>query len=113
MQRDLKIDSLKGFAILLVVLGHAIQTSTDNFDNNIFFRIIYSFHMPLFMFLSGFIAYGRPINLSKKFTSLVIPFVTWYLLLLLIYQTYQSVSFTDYMMRLVRTFEQYSKNLLY
>jgi fucose 4-O-acetylase-like acetyltransferase len=103
MQRDLKIDALKGFAILLVVLGHAIQTSAANFDNNIVFRIIYSFHIPLFMFLSGYIAYGRPINLSKKFTSLVIPFITWYMLLFLIYQTYKSVSFTDYIMRLVKS----------
>lgn len=48
------LDFIKGFAILLVVLGHVIQFSDNSFDNNILFRYIYSFHMPLFMFTSGF-----------------------------------------------------------
>lgn len=51
MNRILQIDVLKGFAILLVVLGHAIYETYS--ENNIVFRMIYSFHMPLFMFLSG------------------------------------------------------------
>jgi len=78
--RNLQIDTLKGLAILLVVIGHAIQSSTNSFDNNLIFRYIYSFHMPLFMFLSGYVTYGKEINLTKKFTSLVIPFVSWYLI---------------------------------
>ncbi|MGL5964424.1 MAG: acyltransferase family protein [Fusobacteriaceae bacterium] len=47
MQRDSKIDSLKGIGIFLVVLGH---------HNNFILRdYIYSFHMPLFFFISGYL----------------------------------------------------------
>lgn len=81
--RIAEIDAIKGFAILLVVLGHSIQNNITDFDNNILFSVIYSFHMPLFMFVSGILAFGR-INsehityLKKKFLFLVVPFLSWY-----------------------------------
>lgn len=56
-KRSTSVDLLKGYAIILVVLGHALQYNINNFDNNIVFRIIYSFHMPLFMFASGYVAF--------------------------------------------------------
>lgn len=46
-ERDHSIDILKGIGILLVIMGHC----------DIFGRIsglIYSFHMPLFIILSGY-----------------------------------------------------------
>ena len=49
------VDAAKGLGIIIVVLGHAIADTTPNVP--IFgkiFQIIYSFHMPLFFFLSGF-----------------------------------------------------------
>ena len=49
------VDVLKGYAILLVILGHSIQNTVLDFDGNIVFRVIYSFHMPLFMILSGIV----------------------------------------------------------
>lgn len=59
------IDSLKGLAVLLMVMGHVIawQFSDLQFALNqaprntlLAWRIIYSFHMPLFMFCSGLFA---------------------------------------------------------
>lgn len=47
--RDLKIDGLKFVMIYLVVLGHL---SYDDYGLEIS-KIIYSFHMPVFCFLSG------------------------------------------------------------
>jgi fucose 4-O-acetylase-like acetyltransferase len=41
--RDSRIDAIKGGTILLVVLGHAIQSHVRGFDNNLLFRIIYPF----------------------------------------------------------------------
>ena len=54
-QRLLYIDALKGFTILLVVLGHVLQVRYD--IDNLLYRYIHSFHMPLFMFLSGYVSY--------------------------------------------------------
>ena len=58
------IDSLKGIAILLVVLGHTLDGtpmySTTDWMKQVH-GFIYSFHMPLFFFLSG-----CTFNLSKK-----------------------------------------------
>ena len=48
------IDQLKGIAILLVVLGHVI--GYNNCEDSFLWRFIYSFHMPLFMFISGYVA---------------------------------------------------------
>lgn len=42
------IDNLKGVGIFLVVLGHLQLAETST-------KIIYSFHMPLFFFISGFL----------------------------------------------------------
>ena len=63
-QRFEWVDKLKGIAIVLVVLGHAISGS-GVFDQDVIpviwdvvYKVINSFHMPLFFFLSGFL-YNR------------------------------------------------------
>lgn len=50
MQRDFRFDTLKFLLIFLVVLGHLSYKDYGLGVN----RLIYSFHMPLFVFLSGF-----------------------------------------------------------
>ncbi|MDD3060558.1 MAG: acyltransferase family protein [Sulfurimonas sp.] len=86
------IDFLKGFAIFLVVLGHELQTYYINFDQLYLFKLIYSFHMPLFIVISGFLA-NKSLKSSgcsfdkcikKKFFYLMIPFFSWYLIGLLL-----------------------------
>lgn len=75
------IDNLKAVLILLVILGHSIQYSEiNNFEKNIIARYIYSFHMPLFMLISGYLSYKIEYtfyNIKKRFVQLVIPFVIW------------------------------------
>ena len=73
------IDIIKGLAILLVVLGHAIQAINDDFDSSLLFRYIYSFHMPLFMAVSGFLSYkpAHRQSIYKRFYQLMIPFFCW------------------------------------
>lgn len=75
------LDNLKSFAILLVVLGHCIQTSFfEDYDNNLLFRYIYSFHMPLFMCVSGWLSYKTDIRLTRilhRFMQLMIPYFAW------------------------------------
>lgn len=84
--RIIYIDRLKGFGIFLVVLGHLIQSNvTDGVGNNLF-NIIYSFHMPFFFFLSGYVALKIikiislkeiPFFIKNKAISLLIPMLSW------------------------------------
>lgn len=74
------ITKLKFFCVILVILGHTIQyTYTSNFDDNILFRWIYAFHMPLFIFISGFLLnFSRKENfITNRIKTLFIPFVLW------------------------------------
>ncbi len=80
-QRLLYFDNLKGFAILLVILGHCIQSSgIDGYYESIY-KVIYSFHMPLFMAVSGYFGYKESVNIkteaTKKFRRLMLPFLIW------------------------------------
>ncbi|KPU43709.1 acyltransferase family protein [Oxobacter pfennigii] len=57
------IDALRGFTIILVVLGHIERGLKGeglflNYSLQLFDNIIYSFHMPLMFMISGFL-YGR------------------------------------------------------
>ena len=52
------INLLKGVAIFLMLWGHCIQYCIPNrmdFFENTMFKVIYSFHMPLFMLISGYL----------------------------------------------------------
>lgn len=78
------IDVARGIAAFLVVVGHSIQVADATFDQNIFFRLIYSFHMPLFMFLSGYVSYKSDVYeyrwIINKAKHLAIPFFIWTIL---------------------------------
>lgn len=73
------LDELRGIAIFLVVLGHVCQFGFSVETYSLLFRIIYSFHMPLFFFISGY-ARGlseKNINIGVLARQLLLPFVTW------------------------------------
>ncbi|MEZ5734623.1 MAG: acyltransferase [Novosphingobium sp.] len=55
--RSLDIDRAKGLGIALVVWGHLASTSTPDMPTWFYVSvgIIYGFHMPFFMYLSGFV----------------------------------------------------------
>ena len=88
-------DSLKGWLIILVVLGHAIQNTLGaECGSNHLWNLIYSFHMPAFMAASGFLAF-RPFvirgginscwaTVCRRFQQLVIPFLIWTTLLMFV-----------------------------
>lgn len=61
-------DNIKLLAILLVVIGHAINFLTDDKGNGLeksLYLTIYSIHMPLFIFISGL--FFKPMDKSAKF----------------------------------------------
>ena len=81
------IDQAKGIGILLVVVGHM----TIPLKLSI---LIFSFHMPLFFFISGYLfnekKYGVDFTtiVRSKFSTLVWPFVTFTFLALFLHSTY-------------------------
>ena len=85
--RDRSIDVIKGIAIILVVCGHIIQRTMvlggKDFFLNPVFAWIYSFHMPLFVFLGGYLMAGSLERKSpgavfvSRCQSLLIPFLVW------------------------------------
>ncbi len=87
--RFLWADSLKGFLIICVIVGHAIwYFQHDSYDHNHLFNLIYSFHMPCFMAVSGWLEF-RPGDLLNCFDphrylrrcrQLLIPYFLWSLL---------------------------------
>lgn len=84
-ERSVLLDCLKGFGILLVILGHSVQYDIGHgFEANPIVRFIHSFDMPMFMFISGYVSVhnkDRSIEkLSEKFRSLVIPFLAWFVI---------------------------------
>ena len=81
-ERNPLIDVLKGFTIILVVIGHACQWFSGDDRSQPLYTTIYAFHMPLFMFLSGYVSFNKrgEMNLVKRFQVLVIPFFVWFLI---------------------------------
>ena len=89
------LDITKGLAILFVVMGHVIAWEFVNHEelliNNdniiIGWKLIYSFHMPLFMFCSGIFSpsfkKGIVYIAKKRFSSLIVPYITFGALLYL------------------------------
>ena len=84
--RDDFADAAKGFAIILVVLGHCVQAAFPEPDKVWLYRLIYSFHMPLFFYLSGYVGritlHRRPAGqtLARRATTLLVPYAAWFLI---------------------------------
>lgn len=82
-ERIVWIDFLKLFAIFLVVLGHVILfmglKQNEVMHENTLYSFIYSFHMPLFMTISGFFSNKLLIyegNIKRKFLQLIVPCIS-------------------------------------
>ena len=77
------IDNLKVVLIFLVVFGHLIERYIDS-NNTLMgiYMFIYTFHMPLFIFISGLLS--KNLNKSKKIfiKNLLVPYIIlniiWY-----------------------------------
>ena len=86
VDRNRFLDYAKGSLIFLVTWGHIIQWtgySDDGYWSDAVFKLIYMFHMPLFMAIGGYLAF-RSINrdsvattFAKRFNGLVVPIFAW------------------------------------
>ncbi len=77
------IDQLKGFAILMVVMGHILQFCFNEIVPSLTYRVIMSFHMPLFAFLSGLMFTtiidfkAIIVKFKKQSCKLLLPFLSF------------------------------------
>ena len=107
MKKKIKwIDIAKGLAIILMVIGHTIPYNTFNI-------FIFSFHMPLFVILSG-ITYKMPKNkddiknrIKKYVKQLLIPYFFTLLICTIL------LTLSDNTFSLVNIIKQFSKNLIW
>lgn len=82
--RNVMLDLIRGVAILIVVVGHAIQVNTvDSYSCFIWSKLISAFQMPLLFAISGYtLGFSFPSSdpnkfIRKKVRRLLIPYITW------------------------------------
>lgn len=87
-------DILKGILIILVIWGHLLQYYAIDGMASFEWRFIYSFHMPLFMLLSGMFfsvkqSFWQCVN--KRLCQCLVPGITAAIILFLLGQNFMSI----------------------
>ena len=82
-ERLVYFDQMKGVAILLVVVGHVLMFSFSSSDNSVY-NMLTIFHMPVFFYISGYLAYKSiptmkewGARLWKKVHVLLFPYIVF------------------------------------
>ncbi len=101
-KRIVYIDIARGIGILLVVLGH----NDFGFISPFFYQVIYSFHIPLFFFLSGlFLNPAIPFLefFKKRFNGLLKPYLFTLFLIYFTSVSFEKMSFQTAIQRIVKS----------
>ena len=126
LKRDPYFDIVRGFAIILVVMGHVIQCGmgepyfiNERYYENSLFKIIYSFHMPLFMLVSGYffaiaISQKSSVDIVKRrIKSLLIPVLVWTLIPFVVFLLEDAPRAEIFSLQLVRWYINLAKGNLW
>ncbi|MET8947332.1 acyltransferase family protein [Streptomyces sp. NPDC004542] len=80
-QRDAFFDNAKYLAIVLVAMGHSWEPlKGDSRFLEALYTVVYSFHMPAFIIISGFFSRSfdmRPDRLKRLITGVAVPYVVF------------------------------------
>lgn len=79
-ERDAYFDNAKYLAILLVAVGHAWGQILDGGPVETAYRVVYTFHMPAFIVISGYFSRSfemRPRNVKRLISSVIVPYVVF------------------------------------
>ena len=96
------IDIARGIGILLVVLGHNDFALVSPFV----YQVIYSFHMPLFFFLSGYFinpSVGFWEFVRRRFHSLLKPFLFTIFMIYFVSVSFEKMSFQTALFRITKS----------
>ena len=81
-KRDTQFDNLKGIMILLVVFCHFLEQFVPDWSRlgllRALYCCIYAFHMPVFIFCSGYFSKGA--NSRRTISGCLVPYLTFQLL---------------------------------
>ena len=97
------IDIARGIGILLVVMGHNDFAVVSPF----LYKLIYSFHMPLFFFLSGYFlntSIGFWEFFKKRFNGIMKPYFFTIFLIYFISLSFGKMGFQTALIRIVKSF---------
>mgnify|MGYP002672768413 CR=1 FL=1 len=84
--RNNTVDIIRGFAMLLVVLGHTMSETVREYSDSILFQAIWTLQMPLFIVISGYVTrYSRPLingaglwkHIKKRTLAYLLPWIVW------------------------------------
>jgi len=78
IEHNHRIDNIRFFLILLVVTGHMFETFSGTVSG-VVYKIIYSFHMPAFVFITGYFAKFSARRILGRFVPLYLIFQIVYL----------------------------------
>jgi len=105
--RNHHIDALKGMGIIMVIFCHTVSFNDPaHFNVYLPFRILDSFVMQLFFFLSGLVLfsqvrkYSLSAYLKKNAIRLLVPLFVWSCIGYVLHQTYRNVDFPRFMLNL-------------
>lgn len=97
--RNLYLDLLKSFLIITVVIGHTlVYFFPEKYIYNNIFKVIYSFHMFLFIFISGYLVSFSKQNINldwikKRFIRLMLPYIVWTALIMILNNKFDFLGF--------------------
>lgn len=74
------MDTCKGLLIFLMVAGHCLALYRGDAVCNALYWFIYSFHMPVFIFISGYFSKNTDKPVWKLFRELILPMIPFELL---------------------------------
>lgn len=75
--RDYGFDNIRAILIACVVIGHLLEVCTPFWGHRFIYQTIYSFHIPVFIFLTG---YFSRYDIKKLLFSWVFPFLVFQIL---------------------------------
>lgn len=69
------LDALKGVLAFLVMMGHCLALYGEDIICDVLFWFIYSFHMPVFIFVSGYFSKNVDKSEEELFAELIVPLI--------------------------------------
>lgn len=87
--RNNTVDIIRGFAMLLVVLGHTVSGCVTEYSDSLLFQTIWTLQMPLFIIISGYVTrYSKPLTdgkslrrfVKKRSLAYLCPWTVWTIL---------------------------------